>query len=173
MLYGSKFDEKREIASLTKIMTCIYSIKLAGELNISYSNKITISKKSADTTGTTAKLKEKDEIMLKDLFYGLMLPSGNDAAVALAEYFGGLKNEGPPISQFVKGMNEFARELNLENTYFKNPHGLSIKPNFSTVRDVCKLASYALKNDFFCSVVNTKSYSCVIENTDTGDRKIT
>ncbi|CAG9332579.1 unnamed protein product [Blepharisma stoltei] len=81
MLYGSKLDEKREIASLTKIMTCIYSIKLAGELDISYSNKITISKKAENIIGTSANLREKDEIMLKDLFFAMMLPSGNDAAV--------------------------------------------------------------------------------------------
>ncbi|CAG9332578.1 unnamed protein product [Blepharisma stoltei] len=69
-------------------------------------------------------------------------------------------------------MNDFAKELNLENTVFKNPHGLSIKPNFSTVRDVCKLAAFSLKNQFFCLIVNTQSYSCIIENPN-GNRSIT
>lgn len=152
-------------------MTCIYSLELIKTFKLSMATKVHISKKAASTTGTSAKLQEKDEIKLIDLLYALILPSGNDAAVALAEYLGSINENINPIVNFVKGMNDFAADLNLESTTFKNPHGLSIKPNYSTVYDVCKLASYALKNETFSSVVNSKIYSCVIESPN-GDRKV-
>ncbi|OMJ91093.1 hypothetical protein SteCoe_6456 [Stentor coeruleus] len=167
-ILGSKRDlELREIASLTKIMTS-YTVltlienKMLGSMN----DIIKISKSSANTTGTSADLLEGDEITVRDLLYGLMLPSGNDAALALAEHFG-KKLQGPnPISNFIDEMNNNCKILKLFYTTFANPHGLAIKRNLSCARDVCKMASGAMKLMSFRIIVSTKTYTACIKSND-------
>ena len=107
ILYGKNEKEKRKMASTTKIMTCIIVLE-NGNLN----DIVEVSKKSAGTGGSRLGLKTGDKITVKDLLYGLMLCSGNDAAVALAEHVGG------SIEDFSKLMNDKAAKLNLENTHF-------------------------------------------------------
>ena len=145
-------------------MTCYLSIKLAESFSISLLNITTVSSKAAKIAGTSANLKPADKLSFIDLLHGLMLPSGNDAAYALAEFFGGLLSSDKPVKQFVYEMNKVAEELGLKNTKFQNPHGMCLRPNFSTAKDICLLANCALKNKSLYEIVNKKEYSCKIIN---------
>ncbi len=180
LLFGKDEGERREIASLTKIMTFFTSLTLAKRFHVDlYSAVATISERAALMTGTTATLEEGDQILLHDLFHGMMLPSGNDAALAVSEYFGELLKSTilPPITLdpaqqkeylasisprklFVKEMNRIATELGLQETCFVNPHGLSNFYNKSSARDVAKLASLAMHDEYFRSVVKCKRHIC-------------
>jgi D-alanyl-D-alanine carboxypeptidase len=164
----SKKDlELREIASLTKIMTAYTVLNLIEEKSLGTMNDvIKISKNAARVNGTTAGLTEGDEITARDLLYGLMLPSGNDAATALAEHFGKKLGIGNPLTNFVNEMNYNSKKLGLFYTSFGNPHGLTIKRNLSNARDVCKLAAAAMKNKNFQRIVSSKSYTACIESAD-------
>ena len=112
---------------------------------------IEVSKKAAGTGGSRLGLKTGDKITIKDLLYGLMLCSGNDAAVALAEYAGG------DIPGFSKLMNNKAEELGLTNTHFETPHGLDADAHYTTAYELALLSNYALKNKTFSQIVGTKN----------------
>ena len=111
VIWGKNEKDKRAMASTTKIMTAIVVLE-----NTNLSDIVTISKKAANTGGSRLKINTGDKISVNDLLYGLMLRSGNDTAVALAEYVGG------SIEGFAKMMNEKAKQLHLENTNFVTPH---------------------------------------------------
>ncbi len=154
--------QKRKMASTTKIMTAIVVIEHRG-----LSETTTISKKSANTGGSRLGLKTGDKVSVKDLLYGLMLKSGNDAAVALAEYVGG------SIEGFANLMNNKANELGLKNTHFVTPHGLDNDNHYTTAYELALLSNYAMRNKTFASIVGTKSctisingYSKTIHNTN-------
>ena len=164
VLFGQGSEDRREIASLTKIMTCYLSLKLAESRDIPLTKRVTISARAARITGTSANLQAGDNLSLIDLLHGLMLPSGNDAAYALAEFFGGLISTEKSVKCFVNEMNKTAEELSLVDTKYKNPHGMSPRPNFSTAKDVSILANISLKNKIFSEIVNEKEYSCTIQN---------
>lgn len=151
ILYGKNENEKRKMASTTKIMTAIIIIE-----NFDLNNTIEISKKAASTGGSRLGLKQGDKITVKDLLYGLMLRSGNDAAVALAEYASG------NIENFAKLMNEKANKLNLNNTHFETPHGLDSEEHYTTAYELALLSNYALKNKTFTQIVGTKNYTITI-----------
>lgn len=153
ILYGKNEKEKRKMASTTKIMTCIIVLE-NGNLN----DIVEVSKKSAGTGGSRLGLKTGDKITVKDLLYGLMLCSGNDAAVALAEHVGG------SIEDFSKLMNDKAAKLNLENTHFVTPHGLDNDEHYTTAYELALLSNYALKNKDFAQIVGTKNYTVTINN---------
>ena len=160
-IYGHNDMQAREVASLTKIMTCILCINLLKlKENIHMNDLITITHRASITTGTTAELKIGDQIKVKDLLYGLMLPSGNDAAIALAEFFGDIISPCSlkPVRKFVAEMNQLARDIGMPNTHFTNPHGLMHKKNLASSRDIARLACYSLKDQVFRDIVNTKSY---------------
>lgn len=165
-LYGHKDLEIKEIASLTKIMTCYVCIKLVEEGHASFNDIVKVSFKAQSITGTSADLREGDEVSVHDLLFGLMLPSGNDAAWTLAEYFG--KSLYPtsvkPVKAFISEMNRNARFMGLSITYFANPHGLIYKKNVSCARDVCKLSSTAMKNPIFRKIVSTKAHTVQIQS---------
>ena len=159
----------REIASLTKIMTCILCINLLNQLEGDGLNSvITVTLRASLAIGTSANLAAGDQITVKDLLYGLMLPSGNDAAIALAEHFGSIlsENTNKPVRRFVTEMNKTAREIGMPCSHFANPHGLMHKKNIATARDVAKLACYALRDQQFRDVVNTKSYIAEVTGRD-------
>ena len=164
IIFGQGTEDRREIASLTKIMTCYLSIKLAEAWGIPLLKKIAVSPRAAMISGTSANLRAGDVLSLVDLLHALMLPSGNDAAYALAEFFGGLISQERPVRSFVAEMNRIAEELELANTRFRNPHGMSARPNFSTAKDVSILANLALKHSVFYEVVNKKEYCCQVKN---------
>lgn len=151
VIWGKNENKRTAMASTTKIMTAIVLIE-----NADLNQTITISAKSAGTGGSRLGLKKDDKILLKDLLYGLMLKSGNDAAVAIAETVGG------SVEGFAELMNNKAQELKLENTHFVTPHGLDNPEHYTTAYELAKLADYAMKNETFAKVVNTKNYTVTI-----------
>lgn len=174
VLYGFKDLDIKEIASLSKIMTCYLCLKLIEDGLASFEDTVKITKKAQNIPGTSAELKENDQLCVLDLLYGLMLPSGNDAAWALAEHFGKIISftTSKPVKIFVSEMNKMTRVIGLSTTYFANPHGLIYKKNVSCARDVCKLSSIAMKNQFFRKIVNTKIHNAEILNSGIS-RKVT
>ena len=135
-------------ASTTKIMTAILAIE-SGRLD----EKTTVSKNAASTNGSTMHLEEGQVITLRELLNGLMLRSGNDSAVAIAEFIAGT------VDNFVEMMNEKAAELGAYNTHFRNPHGLSAPGHRSTAYDLAWITRYAMHNRTFADIVNTKHAS--------------
>ena len=144
ILYEKNGDEPKPIASITKIMTAIIAIE-HGNLE----EKVTVSSKAAGKEGSSLYLKQGEKMTLQHLLYGLMLRSGNDAAVAIAEHIAG-SEEG-----FAILMNEKATYLGMANSHFVNPHGLDDERHYSTANDMAKLAVYALKNKVFQNIVDT------------------
>lgn len=178
--FGKDERESREIASLTKIMTLFVAIKLIKRLNIDpFASIVPISEYAASMTGTSALLESGDKLLLNDLLHGMMLPSGNDAALAISEYFGeALKstvlppidldpkqqkeyiNRLSPRKLFIKEMNRQTQELGMQDTVFANPHGLMNFNSHSSAQDVAKLVSAAMKESYFCQIVNCKRHTC-------------
>lgn len=146
IIWGKNENEKKAMASTTKIMTAIVVLE-KGNL----SDVVTISKKAANTGGSRLKINTNDKISVLDLLYGLMLRSGNDAAVALAEYVGG------SIEGFAKLMNKKAIEIGLKNTHFVTPHGLDNIGHYTTAYELAVLTDYAMQNEKFSKIVNTKN----------------
>lgn len=151
ILYGKNEKQKRKMASTTKIMTSTIIIE-----SCNLNDTIEISKKAAGTGGSRLGLKIGDKITVRDLLYGLMLRSGNDAAVALAEYAGG------SIEGFAELMNKKASELGLTNTHFETPHGLDSDGHYTTAYELAILSNYALNNATFAQIVGTKEYTITI-----------
>lgn len=151
ILYSKNINEKRPMASTTKIMTAIIVIE-----NSDLSDTVIVSKKAANTGGSRLKFKTGDKITINDLLYGLMLCSGNDAAVALAEYV------GENVDGFADLMNKKAEELGLINTHFVTPHGLDNSNHYTTAYELALLTDYALSNEIFAKIVNTKNYNITI-----------
>ena len=141
-------DERILPASTTKIMTLIVAIENSNLLDVvKVGNEILI----ADGTNIYAEVGEN--FLLEDLLYGMILRSGNDAALIIANYTGG------SVDNFVKLMNEKARELHLKNTAFENPTGLDdTTKNYTTVSDLATIYSYGYKNELFKKVLGTKEY---------------
>jgi serine-type D-Ala-D-Ala carboxypeptidase (penicillin-binding protein 5/6) len=146
ILFEKKAHEKRRIASITKIMTAILAIE-SGKLD----EMVTVSERAEGTEGSSLYLKKNEKIKLEDLVYGLMLRSGNDAAVAIAEHVGG------SLEGFVFLMNQKADEIGMANTHFANPHGLDDSDNhYSTAYDMALLTRYAMENDTYKTIAGTK-----------------
>lgn len=153
MIIGKNEDIKSAMASTTKIMTTIVILEKA-DLN----EKVTVSAKAGGTGGSRLGLKRGDKASVRDLLYGLMLRSGNDAAVALAEHVGG------SVKGFAELMNEKASELGLTNTHFVTPHGLDDANHYTTALELAKLTDYAMDNETFAKIVGTKSTTIYINN---------
>lgn len=151
ILYGKNEKNKVKMASTTKIMTAIVVLE-----NSSLDTTVEASKKAAGTGGSRLGLKTGDKITIRDLMYGLMLCSGNDAAVCLAESVGG------SIEGFAELMNTKAQELGLSNTHFESPHGLDSDGHYTTAYELALISDYALKNSTFCNIVGTKNYTVAI-----------
>ena len=146
VLYEQNADAKMLIASTTKIMTALVAIR-EGEL----SDVVTVKREATLTEGSSMYLKEGEQLTLETLLYGLMLCSGNDAAVAIAEHVGGSQ------AGFVRLMNETARELGMAHTSFANPNGLDAETHYSTARDMAVLACAAMENETFARIVSTRT----------------
>lgn len=147
ILYKQNPYVKLPMASTTKIMTALVALEM-GNLKES----VNIEKNSIGIEGSSIYLYEGEKISLEDLLYGLMLRSGNDAAMAIANYIGG-SEEG-----FVKLMNRKAKEIGAMNTHFTNPHGLSDDNHYTTSYDLALITREALKNEEFKKIVKTKSW---------------
>lgn len=146
VVYGLDENKESAMASTTKIMTSIIVLENVENLN----EIVTINKDAAMTYGSRLGLKQNDKLSVNDLLYGLMLRSGNDAAVALALHV------SDSIEEFAKLMNEKAEELKLVHTHFVTPNGLDNPDHYSTAFELAKLTDYALKNSKFCEIVKSK-----------------
>ena len=148
VLYEHNADRKMLIASTTKILTALVAVE-AGEL----SDRVKVSREAAFTEGSAMYLKEGETLTLETLLYGLLLCSGNDAAVAIAQHIGG------SVKGFVAMMNQKAEELGLTNTHFENCTGLHNDNHYSTCRDIAVLMSECLKSDTFREIVTREVYT--------------
>ena len=136
------------IASITKIMTCIIAIE-----NGNLDDKVIVDDTIKLSTGSGIYISIGEEITLRDLLYGLMLRSGNDAALMISKYVGG------SVDDFVSLMNEKAKLIGMKNTIFYNPSGLDYENgNLSTAYDMAILTRYSMKNDIYREIVKTKKY---------------
>ncbi len=149
VIYGENMHDVRSVASISKIMTAIVAIE-----NADISSTVTIGEEITKAYGSGIYIKQGEELTLEALLYGLMLRSGNDAALAIANYVGG------NVDNFVKMMNEKAVEIGMKNTTFNNPHGLDEDGgNLSTAYDMALLTSYAMQNENYRKIVSTKKYT--------------
>ena len=146
VLYERGADERSLIASTTKIMTALVVCEQCNVLD-----RMRIPKEAVGIEGSSMYLREGEVLTVQELLYGLMLQSGNDAAVALAIYCGGT------VEGFAELMNDKARQLGLTGTHFVNPNGLDAPDHYSTARDLAALASYAMNNPIFAQTVSAKS----------------
>ncbi len=146
VLYEKDADARSLIASTTKIMT---GLVVAEQCNVM--DRVKIPAEAVGVEGSSMYLKEGEVLTVQELLYGLLLQSGNDAAVALAIYCGGT------VEGFAELMNDKARTLGLTGTHFENPNGLDGKEHYSTARDLATLAAYAMENPIFAKTVSTKT----------------
>ena len=150
VLYSDNIDDKHLIASITKIMTAIVTIERAD-----LENEVTMNEAILKSFGSGIYVEIGEKMKLKDLLYGLMLRSGNDAALAIADFV------GKDVDTFVGYMNDLAKKIGMKNTIFINPHGLENNKgegNTSTAYDMALLSSYAMKNETYKQIVSTKNY---------------
>ena len=146
VLYEKDADGRSLIASTTKIMTALVVCEQCNVLD-----RVKIPKEAVGIEGSSMYLKEGEVLTVQELLYGLMLRSGNDAAVALAIYCGGT------VEGFAQLMNDKAYRLGLTGTHFVNPNGLDSPGHYSTARDLATLSAYAMQNPIFAQTVSTKT----------------
>lgn len=158
ILFEKNSSEKIPIASTTKILTCIIALET---LDFTKNPIYTISQNAASATGSTLGLKYSKTISLQDLLYGLMLRSGNDCAILLAEIISG------DVNSFSLLMNQKAKELNLTSSNFITPHGLDQENHYSTAYDLAILTDYALNNPTFKQIVSSKEKNIVLNGIPT------
>lgn len=159
-LFTKAADTKRSTGSTTKIMTA--KVVLA-QSNLNLDKKVTIQKAYSDyvvaNNASQAHLIVGDKVTVRQLLYGLMLPSGCDAAYALADTYGTGSTRTARVKSFIGKMNKAATDLGLRNTHFDSFDGIGNGSNYSTPRDLTKIASSAMKNSTFRTVVKTKKYT--------------
>lgn len=168
--YARGADEQVKIASITKVMTAILTVE-----NCKMDEKVTVSNAAATVGNSTAGLLEGDELTVEQALRGLLIPSGNDAAIALAEYVG--KKIDPKTKDaeatFVKAMNERAKKLGCTGTVFENPHGLDFDEwagdMHSTAHDVALMMQEAMKNDTIRKVVASEDSWIEVTGADGSD----
>lgn len=157
-LFTKSADTRRATGSTTKIMTALVVLS---QKNVNLKSKVTIQKAYSDyivsKNASSARLIVGDKVTVGQLLYGLMLPSGCDAAYALADKFGSGSTRAARVKSFIGKMNSTAKSLKLKNTRFDSFDGIGNGSNYSTPRDLTKIASKAMKNSTFRSIVKTKS----------------
>ncbi|MGM0807237.1 MAG: D-alanyl-D-alanine carboxypeptidase family protein [Bacillota bacterium] len=156
ILYQKNSSEQMYPASITKIITGILAIE-SGKLD----DSVVVSSDAVRAEGTRVYLMEGEQVPLKKLVQGLLINSGNDAAVAIAEYVAG------DVDTFADQMNEFAKKVGAENTHFVNPNGLFDEEHYTTAEDMAKITQYAMKNEEFREIVSTKELPWVGEGWET------
>lgn len=155
VVFEKNMNAKHAMASTTKIMTAIIALE-----NCKGDDIITVSANAANQEGSAAYVKEGDMISVTDMLYGLMLNSGNDAAMAIAEHIAGSPEA------FAELMNKKAKELQLKNTHFVTPSGLDDPEHYSTAYDMAMLSRYAMTNSEFCEIVSTKTAQAMPKNSN-------
>lgn len=170
VIWSRNSSEQTKIASTTKIMTAIIALESSDSSSV-----VSVSQAAASVPGSTANLKNGDTLSRDDALRGLLVPSGNDAAIAIAESVGKLidQNSADPYATFIAKMNEKARELGCADTVYGNPHGYDIGQYagdyHSTAADLAKIAAYAMKNETFRAIVS--GGDATITATDAGGQQ--
>ncbi len=145
VLYEKNAHKKMPMASTTKVMTALVALEY-GNL----SDVVTVSKNASGVEGSSIWLSVGEKMTLSDMLFGLMLASGNDAAVAIAEHVGG------SMDGFVELMNKKAQEIGAYDTHFANPNGLPAEGHFTTAYDLALICACAMQNENFCEIVKTQ-----------------
>ncbi len=177
-LWGENESLPLDFASTTKIMTAWLVVRLAETDPEVLDERITFSRRADETPGSTAGIRTGEQIPVGEALYGLLLPSGNDASVALAEHFGarlradavqdeegssnGNAEHDDPLKLFVSAMNREASRLGMKETHYENPHGLTAGGHVASARDLLKLASTAMKSELFSRYVATRRRGCLV-----------
>jgi serine-type D-Ala-D-Ala carboxypeptidase (penicillin-binding protein 5/6) len=174
ILWSDRADRRLDMASTTKIMTALVVLTLAESDSTLLDDDVVFSRRADETPGSTSGLRAGERVPVRELLYGLLLPSGNDASMALAEHFGlrcappetieaggGNGNssavaDADPLDRFVAEMNRTAARLGLQDTRYANPHGLTAADHRSSARDLVRLAWTAMRNPTFCDYVCTR-----------------
>ena len=157
-------DRRRHPASTTKIMTAYTVLRVAERDPTVMREMVTVSPAADQTTGSTADIRAGEEYPVGELLYGLLLPSGNDASVALAEHVGGRLLDGETSDtnagylRFIDAMNENAEALGLTESHYENPHGLTVDTHLTTARDLARLGWHAMQSETFRQIVATRQH---------------
>lgn len=178
ILAGKNNDVVRPMASMTKVMTALIILELAVTNPEILNETVIISAAADETPGSTAGVRAGERVSVNDLLYGLLLPSGNDAAVALAEHFGGRfpltatnSKTTTPIDQFIAEMNRRAQELGMSTARYFDPHGNSA--NFAAPVDLIRLGVAFMKNPLAESYVSTRIHHAEAHGPDGKTRSMT
>ncbi|MBT6846176.1 MAG: D-alanyl-D-alanine carboxypeptidase [Planctomycetaceae bacterium] len=172
VLWGENNNKAIDIASTTKIMTAYLVLKYAKTHPQVLQEVITFSKRADGTPGSTAGVHAGEKISVGELLYGLMLPSGNDASVAFAEFFGGRLSDKEDCTAeqsydlFIGLMNTTAKQLGMNDSHYVNPHGLTAKGHLLSASDLAKLAYAAFDIPLFRQYVNTRQHATQVTTAD-------
>lgn len=173
-LAGKDSVVRRDFASTTKMMTAWLVAELALRKPEVLNETLTMSARADETRGSTSDLRTDEQVTIHDALYGLMLPSGNDMSVALAEHFGNrvARDEATataaaaasqdPLEQFVAVMNAEASALGMSDTHYINPHGMTDKDHLSTALDLSRLARSILNNELLRKVTSTRQFGTTV-----------
>ncbi|WP_404328351.1 D-alanyl-D-alanine carboxypeptidase family protein [Mesobacillus maritimus] len=145
VLYEKNADKRMYPASLTKVATAIYAIE-----NGNLDGIATVSERARHADGTRVYLEEGEQVPLRKLVQGLLINSGNDAGIAIAEHMEG------SVEEFAIHLNQYLKEIGLHDTNFKNPHGLFDPEHVTTAKDLAKVTQYAMKNAEFRYIFGTE-----------------
>lgn len=156
VLFEKNSTEKMYPASLTKIATAIYALE-----NGNLDDSVTVSKNAREVDGTRVYLEEGEVVQLRKLIQGLLINSGNDAGVAIAEHLGG------SVETFSKNLNVYLKKLGLKDTHFENPHGLFHAKHVTSAKDLAILTQYAMENEDFREIFGTKELEWKGQSWDT------
>lgn len=164
-------DAVVDIASTTKIMTAWLVLQEAQKEPALLDDIVTFSERAAATEGSSCDLKAGEQLPVREMLYGLLLPSGNDAAVALGEHFGKRfepvgKASGDSLARFIAEMNREARRLEMSGTRYANPNGLPDKNHESTARDLIRVTLAARRNPLFREIVGTREHEAEVTGKD-------
>lgn len=169
ILAGDHEKDPLPMASTTKMMTVLVVMRLVAANPGALDETVTFSERADRTPGSTSGVRAGEKLPVRELLYGLLLPSGNDASVALAEHFGGRVSppaespkESDPLARFVAEMNRVAAELGLHESRFANPHGLPAADHHASTRDLATIARHALNQPEIAKVVATRKRGCTL-----------
>ncbi|MBI1903624.1 MAG: serine hydrolase [Planctomycetia bacterium] len=169
VLWGGKQNEPQHIASTTKMMTAYIVCELAAKDPKILDEELVFSQRADDTVGSTADVRTGERLTVREALYGLMLPSGNDASVALGEHFGGRleppedrPDETDPLQRFVAEMNRTAKKLDMTTTSYRNTHGMTHDRHKASPADLVKLAIAGRKNELFRHYTSTRQHGCQV-----------
>ncbi len=158
------------------MMTALLIAQEIGKDATVLDESITFSKRADDTSGSSTTIRAGESVSLRDAFFGLMLPSGNDASVALAEWYGMRKGaveaKTDPLKFFVDAMNDEARRLGMMKTTFRNPHGITDPEHKSSCEDLVILANALMQYRFAADVVAPRRHQCVARGQEGYQRRL-